>query len=91
MGQDEIHRRVLRELAEVLSKLLSTIQSWSAGEVPDNWKLAKVMPIYKKVQKEDPGNYRPDRLISVLGKVMEIVLSMIKQHVQESGPANLGS
>lgn len=35
----------------------STQQSWFTGEVPAEWKLAKVMPAYKKGQKDDPGNY----------------------------------
>ncbi|GAB0206965.1 hypothetical protein GRJ2_003162100 [Grus japonensis] len=58
MGLDGIHLRVLRELAEELAKPLSIIyqQSWLTGEVPDDWRLANVMPIYKKGQKEDPGN-----------------------------------
>ncbi|GAB0183127.1 hypothetical protein GRJ2_000778000 [Grus japonensis] len=61
MGPDGIHPRVLRELAEELAKPLSIIyqQSWLTGEVPDDWRLANVTPIYKKSQKEDPGNYRP--------------------------------
>ncbi|GAB0207516.1 hypothetical protein GRJ2_003217300 [Grus japonensis] len=58
MGPDGIHLRVLRELAEELAKPLSIIyqQSWLTGEVPDDWRLANVMPIYKKGRKEDPGN-----------------------------------
>ena len=42
MGLDGIHPRILRELAEELAKPLSIIyqQSWSTGEVPDDWKLA---------------------------------------------------
>ncbi|KAK4822208.1 hypothetical protein QYF61_011849 [Mycteria americana] len=61
MGLDGIHLRVLRELAEELAKPLSIIyqQSCLTGEVPDDWRLANVMPIYKKGRKEDPGNYRP--------------------------------
>ncbi|TRZ08055.1 hypothetical protein HGM15179_019054 [Zosterops borbonicus] len=61
MGPVGIHPRVMRELAGELVKLLSIIyhQSWLTGEVPDAWKLANVMPIHKKCQKEDPGNYRP--------------------------------
>ncbi|KAK4822567.1 LOW QUALITY PROTEIN: hypothetical protein QYF61_016136 [Mycteria americana] len=60
MGPDEIHPRVLKELADVLTKTLSIIyqQSWLTGEVPVDWRLANVMPIFKKGQKEDPGNYR---------------------------------
>ncbi|GAB0190115.1 hypothetical protein GRJ2_001476800 [Grus japonensis] len=73
MGPDGIHPRVLRELAEELAKPLSIIyqQSWLTGEVPDNWRLANVMPIYKKGQKDDPGNYRPVSLTLVPGKIMQ--------------------
>ncbi|XP_053914607.1 hyccin isoform X2 [Cuculus canorus] len=73
VGPDGIHPRVLKELADVLSKPLSIIfqRSWLAGEVPLDWRLADVVPIYKKGCREDPGNYRPVSLTSVPGKVME--------------------
>ncbi|KAK4830361.1 hypothetical protein QYF61_010138 [Mycteria americana] len=49
MGPDEIHPRVLKELADVLTKPLSIIyqQSWLTGEVPVDWRLANVTPITK--------------------------------------------
>ncbi|KAK4818855.1 hypothetical protein QYF61_020074 [Mycteria americana] len=87
MGPDEVHPRVLKELAEVLTKLLSIIyqQSWLTGEVPADWRLANVTPIFKKGRKEDPGNYRPVSLTSVLGKLMEqIILSAITRHVENN-------
>ena len=87
MGPDGIHPIVLRELVEVLPKPLSVIyqQSWLTGEVPADWRLANVMPIYKKAQKEDPGNYRPVSLTSVPRKIMEqLTLSAIMQHVQDN-------
>ncbi|KAK4810588.1 hypothetical protein QYF61_007325 [Mycteria americana] len=87
MGPDEIHPRVLKELAEVLTKPLSIIyqQSWLTGEVSADWRLANVTPIFKKGQKEDPGNYRPVSLTSVLGKLMEqIILSAITRHVENN-------
>ncbi|KAK4825912.1 hypothetical protein QYF61_003407 [Mycteria americana] len=83
MGPDEIHPRVLRELVEVLTKPLSIIyqQSWLTGEVPADWRLA----IYKKGRKEDPENYSPVSLTSVLEKLMEqIILSAITQHAQDN-------
>ncbi|KFQ38966.1 hypothetical protein N332_04033, partial [Mesitornis unicolor] len=87
MGLDGIHPRVLRELAEVLAKPFAIIyqQSWLTGEVPVDWRLANVTPIYKKGRKEDPGNYRPVSLTSVPGKVMEqIILSAITRHMQDN-------
>ncbi|KAK4810854.1 hypothetical protein QYF61_008826 [Mycteria americana] len=87
MGPDGIHPRVLRELAEVLTKPLSILyqQSWLTGEVPVDWRVANVTPIYRKGRKEDLGNYRPVSLTSVPGKVMEqITLSAITQHVRDN-------
>ncbi|KAK4832714.1 LOW QUALITY PROTEIN: hypothetical protein QYF61_025175 [Mycteria americana] len=79
------HLDAHKELVEELAKPLSIIyqQSWLTGEVPDHWRLANVMPIYKKAQKEDPGNYRPVSLTSVPGKIMErFILSALNRHVQ---------
>ncbi|KAK4811142.1 LOW QUALITY PROTEIN: hypothetical protein QYF61_019773 [Mycteria americana] len=81
MGPDGIHPRVLRELAEVLTKPLSILyqQSWLTGEVPVDWRLAN------KGRKEDLGNYRPVSLTSVPGKLMEqIILSAITWHVEDN-------
>ncbi|GAB0178592.1 mitochondrial enolase superfamily member 1 [Grus japonensis] len=90
MGPDGIHPR---ELMEVLTKPLSIIyqQSWLTGEVLVDCRLANAMPIYKKGQKEDPRNYKPVSLTSVLGKVMEqIILSAIMWHVQDNQGSVLG-
>ncbi|KAK4832459.1 hypothetical protein QYF61_023506 [Mycteria americana] len=87
MGPDETHPRVLKELAEVLTKPLSIFyqQSWLTEEVPVDWRLANVTPNYKKGWKEDPGNYRPVSLTSVPGKLMEqIILSAIAWHVEDN-------
>ncbi|PKU43363.1 retrovirus-related pol polyprotein from type-1 retrotransposable element hypothetical protein [Limosa lapponica baueri] len=87
MGPDGIHSRVLRELAEVLIEPLSIIyeQSWLIMEVRVDWRLANVIPIYRKGWKDDPRNYRPVSLTSVLGNVMEqIILSAITQHIQDN-------
>ena len=73
MGPDGLHPGVLRELVHVAAKPLSIIlqQSWLTGDVPTDWRLADVTPIFRKGQKDDPGNYRPISLTSVPGKVTE--------------------
>ena len=61
MGLDRLHPRVLRELALFVAEPLSAIyqHSWLSGEIPEDWRLADVTPIYKKGCKKDPGSYRP--------------------------------
>ncbi|CAM5121725.1 unnamed protein product [Eretmochelys imbricata] len=87
MGPDALHPRVLKELADVIAEPLAVISenSWRLGEVPDNWKKANIVPIFKKGQNEDPGNYRPVSLTSVPGKIMEHVLKeSILKHLAKS-------
>ncbi|CAM5075120.1 unnamed protein product [Natator depressus] len=86
MGPDALHPRELKELADVIAEPLAIIfeNSWQLGEVPDDWKKANVVPIFKKGKKEDPGNYRPVSLSSVPGKIMEQVLKeSILKHLEE--------
>jgi len=88
MRLDGIHPRVPRQLAEVLTKPLSIIyqESWLTGEVPDDWRLANVTPMYKNSQKEDLKNCRPVSLTSVPGKVT----AQITLTTRQSGPASMG-
>ncbi|KAF4790719.1 hypothetical protein TURU_138206 [Turdus rufiventris] len=77
----------ISEVREGVAKPLSIIfeKSWRMGEVPNDWRKANVIPIFKKDKKEDPGNYCPVNLISVPEKVMEhIILEVITKHEEEN-------
>ena len=45
--------------------------SIKTGKVPQEWKRADVMTIYKNENKEEPFNYRPVPLISLICKICE--------------------
>ncbi|RMB95383.1 hypothetical protein DUI87_28371 [Hirundo rustica rustica] len=57
---NRIHPKMMRELADEFAKLLSIIhqQSWLTGELPDDWKVASVMSIHKKM---DGQGIRPNQ------------------------------
>ncbi|XP_041483858.1 uncharacterized protein LOC121430607 [Lytechinus variegatus] len=85
-GPDEIPPVILTTLANQLCVPLAYIfnKSLEEGIVPTDWKLAHVIPIFKKGSRSKPNNYRPISLTSTAGKVMEsIIRDKITEHIDK--------
>ena len=44
-----------------------------SGVFPTEWKMANVVPVYKKNDKENIKNYRPVSLLPIFGKIFESI------------------
>ncbi|XP_072142509.1 probable RNA-directed DNA polymerase from transposon X-element isoform X3 [Dermacentor andersoni] len=56
------------KMADIIEKSLSS------GIIPHDWKVGRVVPIYKSGDKNSPLNYRPISLTSIPCKIMEHVI-----------------
>ena len=75
-GPDKIPAKILKELCKELSIPFSILfnKSLEKGRIPDDWKTADVVAIFKKGSKQDPSNYRPVSLTCVICKVLESIV-----------------
>ena len=70
--------KLLRLSNSVISKDLTELINLSikSDTVPQDWKLARVTPIYKgSGDKEDPSNYRPISVVCHIAKIFEKVIA----------------
>ena len=72
-GPFSIPVTILKLLKSVISRPLETLfnASFLTGVVPDKFKLANVIPVYKKGTQTSLSNYRPISLLSVFNKLLE--------------------
>ena len=72
-GHDDIGNMIVKKVATEISKPLSTIFNCSlkTGVVPEQLKIAKVIPIYKKEDVEVFSNYRPVSVLPCFSKILE--------------------
>ena len=76
-GPDGIHPLVLKHCSYEIAPILKVISSslWTlVANIPSDWLLANVIPVYKKGSKDLPANYRPISLTSISSKVMEHII-----------------
>ena len=83
-GPDSVRPLVLKELCQVITPVITIIfqTSLDSGTVPSGWKKAEVCPLFKKVDRTDPANYRLISLTYILCKTMEhIIASNLCKHL----------
>ena len=86
LGPDELHPRVLKELATELGPVFANLfqQSINKGEIPKEWSLANIFPTFKKGDRSLACNYRPVFLTCVPCTLLEhIVCSNIMAYLDE--------
>ena len=73
IGLDGVSSRFLRDGADVIAEPVCHLVNMSilTETVPSGFKSAKVVPLFKKGSKLEPGNYRPVSILNVLSKVLE--------------------
>jgi len=85
-GVDSVGTRMLIELADEISHTVAELfnKSLSYGDIPHDWKLANVTPIFKKGKKTSTANYRPVSLTVNLCKVFEsLIRDKMIEHLEK--------
>ena len=85
-GPDDIYGKILKEGSDSIALALYLIfnRSLNFCELPEDWKIAHVVPVFKKGSKDDVGNYRPVSLTSLVVKILEKLLkSRIENHLED--------
>ncbi|XP_053214826.1 uncharacterized protein LOC128398044 [Panonychus citri] len=85
-GEDGLDPTICENIRTSNPEILRSIynQSLKLGTMPTQWKKSSICPIHKqkKGEKENPKNYRPIGLLSMLGKGLEkIVNDRITYHI----------
>ena len=75
-GHDAIRTKLLKEIIDTICMPLTHIinLSFETGIVPDQLKIAKVVPIYKASDNTSLNNYRPISLLPASSKLLEKIM-----------------
>ena len=86
-GYDDFSTKFIKLSAPLIAKDLAKIFNLaiSTGVYPDNLKIAKVIPIFKKGDQTSVNNYRPISILSPINKIFEKILySRLIKYIDKS-------
>ena len=86
-GEDGISNKILKIFNNEICRPITYILNLSIKNnyYPKQWRLSKVITLFKKGDKTELGNYRPISLQNVLSKVMErIVKTQLMAYLEEN-------
>ena len=87
-GPDNLHPLVLKRLADIICVPLTRLFNISVqeGRLPYEWKQAIISPQHKGGSRQNPANYRPVSLTSVVCKVMErLITRRMQTYLERAG------
>ena len=85
-GLDNFAAKFLKDGVNKLIEPLTHVINLSihSGVVPEDLKTARVVPLYKKNDKTDPGNYRPVSILNIVSKILErLVYNKLQNYLTE--------
>ena len=79
-GLDGISARFLKDGTSVIAPTVTFLVnlSLSTGIVPCDWKMARVVPLYKSGGHASMDNYRPISILPVMSKIMEKAVNAVQ-------------
>ena len=87
-GFDRIPLRILNEGAEYLIKPIAKLMQliYSRKTIPEQWRIAKVIPTHKSGKRDNVANYRPISNLCTMSKVYEkLILGQLLKISEENG------
>ena len=76
VGLDKIPNMILKITADIIGPFLATLfqKSVITSVFPDEWKIARVTPVFKSGEKTDVNNYRPISVVPTIAKTFEKII-----------------